>query len=197
MRTLRSDRGQAGIALIIIIAWALTAVFMLTRTLVTATKIDNDVAIITGVLCTEPRQGGAECGSGVKGDTALVAKLVETNEIASQILDAAQPLSPKLGVVDDTAKSIDSTVTTILRTVQEIGGTVGGINGNVRSILSVVREIHDGVALINNQAITARGTVGAIQADTSRIREEVRVSDGIHFHACTVDKLLGGLDGHC
>src|SRR5207237_201039 len=44
MRGFRSgDRGQAGIALIIVIAWALSAVLVLTRTLVAAQEINNKV----------------------------------------------------------------------------------------------------------------------------------------------------------
>ncbi|MGQ0678643.1 MAG: hypothetical protein ACT4OM_03125, partial [Actinomycetota bacterium] len=42
-----SELGQAGLALIIVIAWALTAVVMLTRTLVSAEQIDRKVNDIT------------------------------------------------------------------------------------------------------------------------------------------------------
>lgn len=182
-RLLRSDRGQAGIALIIVIAWALTAVFMLTRTLVAATQINTRVKDITGSV------------SGIKGETALVQVLTETNRIAADILTAAQPLAPKLEEVDASAKSINRTVADILANARSIGATVDGINANAKSILSTAREINDGVAAINRKVITAAPIVNAIKADTGAIREDVRSGDGIHGHVCRIP--LSGPDQHC
>ena len=77
MRGFRSgDRGQAGIALIIVIAWALSAVLVLTRTLVAAQEINNKVTDITSKL------------AGAKGDTSYVAQLNQTENTANQILSA-------------------------------------------------------------------------------------------------------------
>lgn len=181
---LRSERGQAGIALIIVIAWALAAVFMLTRTLVAAQQINTRVKTIRSEV------------TGIKGDTALVAELTKTNEIASAILVAAKPLAPMLETVDATAKSINSTVTGILGNATSIGSTVNLINGNVKSILSVATEINNGVAAINGRADRALSVVNLIKGDTGSIQRAVASGSGqgIHWHACNVDSVK---DGHC
>ncbi|MGH2706640.1 MAG: hypothetical protein ACRDJ4_16595 [Actinomycetota bacterium] len=204
---MRSDRGQAGIALIIIIAWALTAVLMLTVTLVTAQQINTRVKDITNSV------------GGIKGETALVAILTETNQIASGILDAADQLSPKLDEVDKSAKSINSNASTILSSAQQINSTVNsGIAPQVKSILAEVKKIAGtvgaadglGVADINERAATGDGIVRQIRSDTLSIRDDVASKattggTGIHYHLCSLlGSVLPGLalvpgtaDGHC
>ena len=72
MRGFRNgERGQAGIALIIVIAWALSAVLILTRTLVAAQEINNKVTDITSKL------------AGAKGDTSYVSQLNKTENTAN------------------------------------------------------------------------------------------------------------------
>ncbi|MGH9266652.1 MAG: hypothetical protein ACRD0D_00565, partial [Acidimicrobiales bacterium] len=187
-RSLRAEAGQAGTALVIVIAWALTAVVMLTVTLVSAQQIDDRVKDITGSV------------TGIKGETALVSILTETNQTVKGILEAAKPLAPKLEEVDGHVKSIDSSVKSILATARSIGSTVDSIHSQAGAILGVVREIYGkpgggadglGVADINERAGIALPIVQAIKGDTASIKDDVvrgTGTGGIHFHAC---KALG------
>src|SRR5436190_24221603 len=99
MRGFRNgDRGQAGITLIIVIAWALSAVLILTRTLVAAQEINNKVTDIASKL------------TGAKGDTSYVSPLNKSENTANAVLAAAQPLTGQLGIVKNTASHIQQQV---------------------------------------------------------------------------------------
>lgn len=186
--TFRSEQGQTGIALVIIIAWALAAVMMLTGTLVAAQQIDTRVADIIN-----------ETG-GIKNETGFVRELVETNKTVEGILAAVTPLQDRAESIDSSAKNIDKNVKTILSTAQTINSTVVTINGNASSILGVVREIASGpttlggVRAINQRIDVLMVPVRGIKGDTGTIRNEVKVGDGIHGHLC---RLPVGSDGHC
>lgn len=166
MRGIRSDRGQAGIALIIVIAWALSAVLILTRTLVAAQEINNKVTVITGDL------------SSSKHDTSYVAQLNMTEQTASSILAAAQPLTGQLAVVQTTAAHIDQQVDGITPPVQTINSTVHTIRGQVSSILNAV---NGGPTSIEQKLAAIKGTqssvilsdVVKIKADTGNIVNNV------------------------
>ncbi|MGI8426972.1 MAG: hypothetical protein ACR2FO_07020 [Actinomycetota bacterium] len=188
---IRSEQaGQTGIALIVIIAWALTAVFMLTRTLVSAQQIDDRVAAID------------EATGSIKADTGLVELLTETNATAKGILAAAAPITGQLGEVDASAKSINTTVPSILASAQSINSTVKVINPNVSSILGVVRDIAGGastlggVRAINQRLDVALPIIRGIKGDTGSIKTDVRSGPGgIHGNLCQLDAI--GRDDHC
>lgn len=187
---LRSDRGQIGLALIIVIAWGLTAVVFLTRILVTAQDINGRVTTITSAL------------SEIGGETALVEELVHTEQVAQDILVAADDISPMLVTIDNTAKNINSTVTPILSSLQSINSTVVVIGNRVKDILAAARHIDGTARVINGQATTILNTVdppgGGIQADTARIRLLVHYPVGIHGNLCRIDvALLAPREGHC
>lgn len=166
MRGIRSDRGQAGIALIIVIAWALSAVLVLTRTLVAAQEINSKVTVITGDL------------SSSKHDTGYVAQLNMTEQTASSILAAAQPLTGQIAVIQSTAAHIDQEVDGITPPVQSINGLVHTIHGQVGAILNAV---NGGSTSIEQTLATIRGSqssviltdVQHIKADTSNIVNNV------------------------
>lgn len=214
MRRLTDETGLAGTVLVIVIAWALVAVLMLTRTLVAAQTIEDHV----DVILSEVGPGG------VVDDTALVAVLQDTERIAADIDTAAAPLSGQLDQIISTAGSIDGSVTNILNTAQSInstaksiGGIVNSINGNLSSILGVVREINcgndianpnlgqiveacgqKGVHGINLRVDVIIGLVRGINSDTSAVLNQVVQ---IHDHANAIDcsvptsVLLGPLTG--
>lgn len=168
------ELGQAGLALIIVIAWALTAVVMLTRTLVSAEQIDRKVGSITGSL------------SEVEGETNLVEELVKTEKTAAAILDAAKPIPITLRTVDETAKSISTTVASIGPNATSILSTVGSINGHVASILATARSIDGTLGTITGQAVTIRQTVDAIKIDTRTIQVQTNGANGIRAHTCKI-----------
>src|SRR5438094_7068122 len=114
MRRLTDARGLAGQILVGVIAWALVAVVMLTRTLVSAQQIDDRVFTIKNTV------------SPIDHNLDSVALAVKTNDIAGQILTAAKPLSGQLDQVVKSATSIDTSAASINGTAGSINQTVHG-----------------------------------------------------------------------
>ncbi len=166
------ELGQAGIALIIVIAWALTAVVMLTRTLISAQAIDKKVDSITNSL------------GEVHDETALVAELQKTEKTSAAILTAAKPLTGMLGHVDEVAKNIDVTAKSINPNAKAINATVVSINGHVPNILSTARSIEGTLSTITGQAVAIKNSVNAIKGDSAEIQKQTSGNDGIRFHTC-------------
>lgn len=168
------ELGQAGLALIIVIVWALTAVVMLTRTLVSAEQIDRKVNVITGGLHE------------VERETEVVAELQKTEKTAAAILEAAEPLTGMLKVVDETAKNIDETAKRIDPNAKSIDSTVVSINGHVANILSTARSIENTLRAITGQAVDIRRNVDSIKGDTRNIQIQTNGTDGIRAHTCAI-----------
>lgn len=214
MRRLHEEEhGLAGIVLVLVVVWALAAVFMLTRTLIAARQIDNRVGFITHYV------------SPIDEDLDAVSLLTQTNQAAKEILVSADPLSGQLAEVQTAAQGINvnvreilTTAGTINETVKVINGTVDGIHGNVLAIngnvtdihasvrgihssvtgiLGEVRSIEPGVAAINRRADVIIGLVSAIKADTGAILAQVGPGHastaggaGIHGHANSIECAL-------
>ena len=186
MRGIRNDRGQAGIALIIVIAWALSAVLVLTRTLVAAQEINRKVTVITSDL------------SSSKHDTGFVSQLNMTEQTANSILTAAAPLSGQLETIKTTAAHIDQQVNGITPPVQSINGLVHTIHGQVGSILNAV---NGGPRAIAEQLATIRGSqssviltdVNKIKSDTGSIQNNVVGIEGDFCGFTSGGGLIGGL----
>ena len=173
MRGFRSgDRGQAGIALIIVIAWALSAVLILTRTLVAAQEINNKVTDITAHL------------AGSKQDTSYVSQLNKTEVTASTILQNAAPLTGQLEIVKNTAAHIQQQVDGITPPVQSINATVHVIHDQVGTILATAQSINNTLTQIRNtQSSVILTDVVNIKADTTSIITNVHTIDANLCHA--------------
>ena len=173
MRGFRNgDRGQAGIALIIVIAWALSAVLILTRTLVAAQEINNKVTDITAHL------------AGSKQDTSYVSQLNKTEVTASTILQNAAPLTGQLEIVKNTAAHIQQQVDGITPPVQTINATVHVIHDQVSTILATAQSINNTLTTIRNtQSSVILTDVVNIKADTSSIITNVHTIDADLCHA--------------
>jgi len=177
MKGFRNDRGQAGIALIIVIAWALSAVLILTRTLVAAQEINNKVTDITGKL------------AGAKGDTSYVAQLNMTENTANAILAAAAPLTGQIEIIKTTAAHIQKQVDEITPPVQTINSTVHVIHDQVGSILATANSIKGILATIRDtQSSVILKDVVRIKFDTTSIIRNVHTIDA---NLCHADKTLG------
>ena len=128
----RGERGVVGVNLVLVIAFALYAVIMLSRTTLAAKQIDDRVRVIV-----------TEVGPG-----SNVSRLDETQKLntigktAEDILAAARPLSGQAQTIINTAKSIDNTVSAINANANEINGTVKSINSTAAALLPVVQQIH-------------------------------------------------------
>ena len=164
----RGDRGIVGVNLVLVIAFALYAVIMLSRTTLAAKQIDDRVRVIV-----------TEVGPG-----SNVSRLDETQKLntigktAEDILAAARPLSGQAQVILDTARSIDNTVSGINANANEINGTVKSINSTAASLLPVVQTIHGddsldpitgGVSAINQRAEIAAPVVAGISDDLGQV----------------------------
>ncbi|HVM00979.1 MAG TPA: hypothetical protein VM324_16940 [Egibacteraceae bacterium] len=198
-RLYSDEQGLAGAALVIVIAWALAAVLMLTGTLVAAQSIDERVFEIRNLV--------TDIGSG----TEHVALTQEINASAAAIRDAAAPLSGQLDQVIESAGSIDGTVTQILDTAGQINqmaagqinpnvlaiGTseaaiqqsVNGIHATFSTLLPVVHSIQQGVADINSRADGVIALGQGIKSDTGAIIEVVGTENtpSILGHAASID----------
>ncbi|MBW3561736.1 MAG: hypothetical protein KY437_04490 [Actinobacteria bacterium] len=201
----RTETGLASVALVIVIAWALAAVLMLTGTLVAAQQIDGQVTVITNNV------------SEIDEDLDAIRLARRTNELAAGILTQVQPLDGQLDEVVASVDSIDGHVSSILTTAgsingtaRAINGTVGSIEGNVRAINRTVSDIHatfvgildvvrsincggvgrggiqslaaqrevcgpNGIPGINNRLDAVIATAQAIRQDTSDILSQVTI----------------------
>jgi methyl-accepting chemotaxis protein len=208
MRLHTDDQGIGGFVLVIVVAWALAAVLMLTGTLVSAQQIDERVAEITGLV------------SDIDDNTTAVELAGETGRIAADILAAAEPLSGQLDAVIDSAGSINTSAGSIFENaesinaaVRDINGSAGDIGRSVRSIhsrlsgtLTSVQSINAGIADINRRADTIIALARGIGADLTNVLAEVRLrdagNDGIRGHARSIDcsfavRAGGGGGGGC
>ncbi len=154
MRLHRDESGLAGAMLVVVIAWALAAVLMLTATLVSAKQIDDRVVVITRNV--EP----------IDQDLENVRLLTETNRIADGILEAARPLPGQLDELISINPSIDRNVLQILDSAQQINQTAKAINGTAGAINSTVNSIHATATDINGTVDSILGNVRAIHATT-------------------------------
>lgn len=185
MRRLSSN-GFAGFMLVIVVAWALTAVVLLSATLLSSDHIDEEVAIIT------------ERTQEVDVDLEAVRLAQRTNEIVEAIYAEAEPLDERLlevvrvtGSIDRTARSILATVLSINRTAEAIAAevdsiedTVETIAGNVASIettadvlLAVVESIEATAASIEATAASVDRDTTSIEATLRRVLRETRSID--------------------
>jgi len=177
----RGDRGIVGVNLVLVIAFALYAVIMLSRTTLAAKQIDDRVRVIV-----------TEVGPG-----SNVSRLDETQKLntigktAEDILAAARPLSGQAQAILDTARSIDNTVSAIQANANEINATVKSINSTAAALLPVVSQIHGddsldpivgGVSAINQRADLARPVVGGISDDLGQVLGQVGLG-GVGGHA--------------
>ena len=186
----RGERDEAGIVavnLVLVIAFALFAVIMLTRTTVAASSIDDRVKKIRSEVGT------------VDEELSNVPQLDQTAATAAEIDSTTRNLSRQAGEIVTAAQSIDRTVSAILSNATSINGTVGSIQSSLGGVQSVVRPIDAGVAAINARVATIRRSVGGIRSDTVGVLGEVGPGSPftIHGHANSIDchgvlQLVGG-----
>lgn len=183
----RDENGVVAINLVLVLAFALFAVIMLTNTTVKATQIDDRVKKIRG-----------EVGQ-VDTELTNVPQLDQTAVTAGEIDVATKNLDRQAGEIVVAAQSIDRTVSSILSNATSINGTVGSINSTLGSIQGVVRSIDGGglgsragAAGINTRLNNIRGSVRGIEGDTSDVVTEVGTGHlggtplSIHGHANSI-----------
>ncbi|MEA2297701.1 MAG: hypothetical protein QOF77_637 [Solirubrobacteraceae bacterium] len=197
-----TSRGLPQVVLVILLAWALTAVLILTGTLINAREIDRRVVYINSQLAPINKHVG------------YIALAGKTNVIASKILAATPTLAPGLEKTDAFVNSIDKTAKSILKTAKEInvkvipiGATVGTIHATVLSINSTVSSIHSDVVGSITPKLTTTGhnvtTIGqsvrsilsAAQSILSTARTIGTNVGDINTKAVTINNTVNGTSG--
>ena len=173
MRLLRGERGLAPALLVIVIAWALAAVLMLTGTILSAQRIERDVGSIVGST------------SSIDNDLDSIRLAKKTTRISEDILTAAEPLVGQLDQVVVSARSIDREARSILDNAEEINGDVfaindvaGSINDEVHSINATAGSINETVTSILGNARDIESTAGSINASAGSINASVQSIGG-------------------
>jgi hypothetical protein len=150
-----------GIVLVIVIAWALAAVLILTGTLINAREIKDDVTVINNQV------------SPIDKDLQSVALAAQTVDISSRINTAAQPLTGQAAQIISAARRIDTSARSILNTAGSINQTVHQINGTVVHIEGTVVSIHGAVEAIGGDVGSIFGLVEQIGARVANIHRLV------------------------
>ncbi|MBW3576246.1 MAG: hypothetical protein KY462_00610 [Actinobacteria bacterium] len=150
MRIHTDESGLAATVLVIVIAWALAAVLMLTGTLLSARQIDDRVVTITSEV------------SAIDENTDAIQLTQQTIEISGNILTEVQPLSGQAGQVVTAANDIAGNLGSINSTAGEINGKVNQINASVNSIGASVRSVGASVNSIHGNVRAILATVNSI-----------------------------------
>jgi len=172
-RTIGLGSGLAGVVLVIVIAWALAAVLMLTGTLTNARQINRRVKLVN-----------AQVGP-IDNNLASVKLAGRTGRIAKKIDLAAEPLSGELNQVITTAGSINTKVGSILSKAQSINGvvtaintTANAINANANAINAKAHSINATVHSINANALSINATAHSINSNVHSINSHVQAIGG-------------------
>jgi len=192
----RDEQGVVAINLVLVLAFALFAVIMLTNTTIRASQIDDRVKKIRG-----------EVGQ-VDTELTNVPQLDQTAVTAGEIDAATKNLERQATEIAGAARSIDRTVSGILSNATSINSTVGSINPTLSSIQGVVRSIDGGAAIgpggvqrsgvagINDRVLEVRRAVAGIKGDTGSVLAQVGLGHegpgglSIHGHANSIDCIV-------
>jgi len=202
-----------GVALLVVLAAALLATWLLIRVADAARDIDAKAERIE------------RNGRGINASTDAVLQLRRTNRLARSILESARPLDRKLARIVTLARRIDGTSAQIDRTAATIDAVAGGIESDARAInavaaaiegtaggiegsatgidaegariLTVARLIDRDTLLINTNLDGTIRLARMIDGDTGRILDQALAA---HQNAACIDRRTGGrsgFDGHC
>lgn len=179
MRIFTGQRGLAGLILVVVIAWALAAVLMLTGTLVAAHTIRRQVVVISGVT------------SKIDRNLRAVTLAGTTATIASRIYRRATPLSGQLARVVVEANQINTTAGSILRHAGSINNRALSINTNARAINANARAINANARAINANVHLIASNVGSIDTRVGSINARV---GSINARATSIGARVGKIN---
>ena len=178
MRTLK--RGTLPVVmLVVIVAWALIAVSLLTGTLITANRIDNRVGFVNAAV--KP----------IDQDLDSVVLAVETARIAGEINKAAEPLDDQVGQVVVLGDGIEASAVSIAEQANQINGTVKSINATAGEINSTVGEIGSSVDSIGTRIDSINSGVQSVEVSVDQINGSF---DGIIGEARSIDGEVAGIN---
>lgn len=143
------------VALVVVVAWALFAVYMLTGTIISAQQIQHRVGLINSEVTP------------IDKDLQALNLAAKTGQIAGEIRAAALPLVGKLDKVVAAGGRIDNSVKSVLTSADSINGTVKMINGTVKTINTNVGSIGSALSSIKTNATSINSTVHGIDSGLS------------------------------
>lgn len=184
------------INLVIVFAFALMALALLARVLVSAAQIDNNVTagLNPAILAVE-------------SDTSLLERLDETVVATDQMVDSVSQFDSDLGTTataTDRMRSLgrttDQSVDGIEGSVVEIGTSVVGIKKSVTSLESSVRGIRGNTVSIARQFDGTHGQtawiVKDLAASNSHVARILTVLDNLDPVLARLNKNLASLARH-
>jgi methyl-accepting chemotaxis protein len=176
------------VVLVVLIAWALLSVLFLTGTLLAARSIDRSVAVIKPQVV----EIGDEAGFIRQAKTIAAATV--------KIRAAAEPLSGHLARTLTTAqKGIDPKLKSILGKVGNINETAGSINTTVLQIGSTVDGIFSSASSINTHVKSIGGSANSINSSTKTINASARdilgSAGGILSRVNSIDRAVATIVG--
>lgn len=149
------------VAFVLVLAWAVVAVIMLTLTLLAADEIDKRAAVIVNRVPP------------IEEDLENIELAATTARLAEQIRVAVAPLPEQLTLILEEVRSIDATAGSILNTSREINAKVESIEATARSILATAESIRATAVSIENTVEPLEATVESIYADVNAIEADV------------------------
>jgi len=170
-----TSKGLPQVVLAILIAWALTAVLLLTGTLINAREIDRRVLYINSQLAP------------INASTSYIALAGKTVGISHNILTAAAPLGAGFVKINNSVIHINNTVQKILNTAKAINIKVKGIGATVAPIHQTVLAINNdvsgsitpGLATVGADVGTIHSTVQSINARATTILATAKSINGL------------------
>ena len=157
-----------------VIICIVAVVFLLARVLIAANSINDKAGDIK------------KLGGTINESTAAVLELTKTNDLASKILQDAQPLAGQLNTTIATAQSIsglassisgnagsiDNTASAILGTAQSIDRSAVSIDNSAASINARVGDINGKLNTVLGQAGSINNSAGAIVGTAGKIAQD-------------------------
>ena len=171
------------VVLVVLIAWALLSVLFLTGTLLAARSIDRSVAVIKPqVVEIGDEAGFIRQAKTIAAATVKIRAAAEplSGHLARTLTTAQKGIDPKLksilgkvGNINETAGSINTTVLQIGSTVDGIFSSASSINTHVKSIAGSANSINSSTKTINASARDILGSAGAILSRVNSIDRAV------------------------
>jgi methyl-accepting chemotaxis protein len=180
---LSGARGMSPVVLVVLIAWALLSVLFLTGTLLAARSIDRSVAVIKPeVVEIGDEAGFIRQAKSIADKTVTIRAAAEplSGHLARTLTIADKGIDPKLksilgkvGQINETAGSINTTVLQIGSTVDSIFSNASSINNHVKSIGASADSINSSTKTINASARSILSSAGAILSRVNSIDRAV------------------------
>lgn len=187
-----------GVNLVVFFAFALPALFMLSRTVISTAQIDDDVA-----LAVRPTL------SDIEAETALLPSLGEVRQVTAQLVGGAEPIGRNVSGLVESTTNIDATAAAVFGHVRSIGSSVAGtraatgpMTADLTGLEPVVGQIHSQALAITSDFATVRAEAEADAIRTGiasihpSLRDILRLTGPIATGVASIEPKLESIKGH-